>query len=373
MPGVPPFGSPPTPDATTSKKGKVRLATPAIVLGSAAAAGSSGQVIQSDSTIVAFDATVPSTQAFSDAAAVGTAAFAARRDHKHAMPADPFTGAAAGGSLRSTYPNPAFAPGKIQNFLPLSYGGASVLAESLPRFVTSANTALLSTGRSSGVTVAVLAGTPCTNAQFQSGTTAANGPTHWWFGLADYATLSLIRQSTDQLTAAWAGNTVKTLALDSIPVTAGSRSGTTTVTLTIPTLFESLASLVAVNDVIVVSNANIATYNGTFTVTGVTATTITYISTSATDSLSAPFPTVQLAAGKRVYTPAADTKLIEVLLMTASSAVISSVGSGELSGSSAVGTIMCSNITSSLTGTCDSPLSGYSANVGGTRIWAAIT
>ena len=34
-----------------------------------------------------FDATVPSTQAHSDAAVVGTAQVAARRDHKHAMPA----------------------------------------------------------------------------------------------------------------------------------------------------------------------------------------------------------------------------------------------------------------------------------------------
>lgn len=39
--------------------------------------------------VIAFDATSPSTQAFGDAAAVGTAAVAARRDHKHAMPADP--------------------------------------------------------------------------------------------------------------------------------------------------------------------------------------------------------------------------------------------------------------------------------------------
>lgn len=34
-----------------------------------------------------FDATVPSTQAFGDAASAGSAAVAARRDHKHAMPA----------------------------------------------------------------------------------------------------------------------------------------------------------------------------------------------------------------------------------------------------------------------------------------------
>ena len=36
-----------------------------------------------------FDATVPSTQAFGDSAAAGTATVAARRDHKHAMPANP--------------------------------------------------------------------------------------------------------------------------------------------------------------------------------------------------------------------------------------------------------------------------------------------
>jgi hypothetical protein len=63
------------------------FATPAVVLGSSAAAGAAGTVIRSDGTIAAFDTTVPSTQAFGDAAAVGTAAFAARRDHKHAMPA----------------------------------------------------------------------------------------------------------------------------------------------------------------------------------------------------------------------------------------------------------------------------------------------
>ena len=36
-----------------------------------------------------FDATVPVTQAFSDAAATGAATVAARRDHVHGMPAAP--------------------------------------------------------------------------------------------------------------------------------------------------------------------------------------------------------------------------------------------------------------------------------------------
>ncbi len=65
--------------------------TPAIVLGTAAAAGSTDEAIRRDSTIVAFDATVPTTQAFGDSAATGSAAVAARRDHKHAMPATPTT------------------------------------------------------------------------------------------------------------------------------------------------------------------------------------------------------------------------------------------------------------------------------------------
>jgi hypothetical protein len=70
--------------------------TPAVVLGTAAAAGTSPHFVRDDDTIVAFDVTNPSTQAFSDAAAVGVATVAARRDHKHAMPANP--GGAAGGT-----------------------------------------------------------------------------------------------------------------------------------------------------------------------------------------------------------------------------------------------------------------------------------
>ncbi len=87
-----------TPGTWVDTGGSVSFATPAIVLGSSAAAGSAGTAIRSDSTIAAFDATSPSTQAFGDAAAVGTAAFAARRDHKHAMPATPVTGFSKNGS-----------------------------------------------------------------------------------------------------------------------------------------------------------------------------------------------------------------------------------------------------------------------------------
>jgi hypothetical protein len=74
-------------DTNTTDGSAVSFATPAIVLGTAAAAGAASTVIRSDSTIVAFDATVPVTQAYSDAAATGSAAVAARRDHRHGMPA----------------------------------------------------------------------------------------------------------------------------------------------------------------------------------------------------------------------------------------------------------------------------------------------
>jgi hypothetical protein len=67
------------------KHARESFATNAILLGSAAAAGGAATPMRSNDTIAAFDATNPSTQAFGDAAAVGTAAFAARRDHKHAM------------------------------------------------------------------------------------------------------------------------------------------------------------------------------------------------------------------------------------------------------------------------------------------------
>ncbi len=68
--------------------------TPALTLGTANAAGAIDEVIRRDATILAFDATVPVTQAFGDAAAVGAATVAARRDHKHGMPANPLVGAA---------------------------------------------------------------------------------------------------------------------------------------------------------------------------------------------------------------------------------------------------------------------------------------
>lgn len=76
------------------KHGMPSAASPSLTLGTANAAGASGHPINSDASIAAFDATVPVTQSFSDAAATGSANVAARRDHKHGMPTAP---AATGG------------------------------------------------------------------------------------------------------------------------------------------------------------------------------------------------------------------------------------------------------------------------------------
>lgn len=71
------------------KHGMPSFATPAIVLGTAAAAGAAATAMRTDATIVAFDVTVPVTQNFGDAAATGAAIVSARRDHVHGMPATP--------------------------------------------------------------------------------------------------------------------------------------------------------------------------------------------------------------------------------------------------------------------------------------------
>jgi hypothetical protein len=184
---------------------------------------------------------------------------------------------------------------------------ATVLAENLSRISGGwANNLTVSTGQLQLHAIRLYQGLPVTNVGFwHAAGTLTSGQTHGWFALYD-TSLNLIRQSIDQLTVVTntfgTANAANVLAVDSIPVTAGARVASSTVTLTVPTLKESLTSLVVAGDSIVVSNANVAAYNGTWTVVTVSATQITYdCGASATDSLVAPFPTVQLAAGKRIY------------------------------------------------------------------------
>lgn len=66
-------------------------ASPSLTFSTTASAGAASTFVATDATIPIFDATAPTTQAFGDSAAAGSAAFAARRDHKHAWPATAFT------------------------------------------------------------------------------------------------------------------------------------------------------------------------------------------------------------------------------------------------------------------------------------------
>ncbi len=60
---------------------------------------------------------------------------------------------------------------------------------------------------------------------FVSGGTAAVTPTNWWFSLHD-STRKALARTADQLTAAWAANTAKSLAI--AQTTAGTATSYTT-------------------------------------------------------------------------------------------------------------------------------------------------
>jgi hypothetical protein len=65
----------------------IDLAAPAFTLGTANAAGSAATAVASDSTLLAFDTTLPDAITFGQSGAVGSSTTAARRSHAHAMAA----------------------------------------------------------------------------------------------------------------------------------------------------------------------------------------------------------------------------------------------------------------------------------------------
>jgi hypothetical protein len=246
---------------------------------------------------------------------------------------------------------------------------SNCIAESFDRCYINTNGALLATGRLNSVAVPVLAGDVITNAAVASASTAFSAPTHSWIALVD-SSLKVIRQSTDRLTATLAANTLLSLAMDSVPVTAGARVASSTVTLTFPTLSQALTDLFTAGDSVVVSNANIAAYNGTFTIDTVTSTQITYVSGgSATDSLVAPFPTVQMAAGKRTYTvPANGFVYVSMMFAGTVPTIMCFTPHG---GATSFTPVLCGAGASSLTGTCTTPIT---VTTGATLMpWAGIS
>lgn len=93
-----------------------------------------------------------------------------------------------------------------------------IFADSIQRDAATADLAALTTQVMLSVGLPLEVGNIVTSLSFVSGATPAGTPTNWWFAL--YAPDgTFLAQTADQLTAAWAANTVKTLAL-SRPVTA---------------------------------------------------------------------------------------------------------------------------------------------------------
>jgi hypothetical protein len=89
-----------------------------------------------------------------------------------------------------------------------------ILRESMGRHSITTDLAALTTQVMLSVALFLEVGETVTNLSFKSGATAAVTPTNWWFALYDTAaTPAKLAQTADQLTAAWAANTTKTVAL----------------------------------------------------------------------------------------------------------------------------------------------------------------
>jgi hypothetical protein len=76
----------------------------------------------------------------------------------------------------------------------------------------------LATGVMTSVPIHLRQGDLITNLSVRSGATAAGTPTNYWLALYDEAGTTLLGQTADQGSAAWAANATKTLAMAS-PVT----------------------------------------------------------------------------------------------------------------------------------------------------------
>lgn len=107
----------------------------------------------------------------------------------------------------------------------------------------------LSTGVQTSVALPLQAGDTITYLAFKSGATAAGTPTHYFFALHD-TDGTVLQQTADQTSTAWAANTTKALAL-AVPVeitTEGVYYATAMVTATTPpTLVGKTLPLAAVS------------------------------------------------------------------------------------------------------------------------------
>jgi len=79
----------------------LELAAPAFTLGTTNTAGGAVTAVSSNSTLLTFDATVPTTIAYSATAQTGTAVVSSRRDHNHGMAASDAVGQASTAAIEA--------------------------------------------------------------------------------------------------------------------------------------------------------------------------------------------------------------------------------------------------------------------------------
>jgi hypothetical protein len=134
-----------------------------------------------------------------------------------------------------------------------------------------AGSVALTTQVMTAVPILLAAGDVVTNLSWRSGATAAGTPTNYWTALYDTAaTSALIGQSADQLTAAWAAFTTKTLALATaytVPKTGIYWAALMVKATTVPSLLGSVAVAP-----IVTGERNLAVTSGAALTTTATAT-----------------------------------------------------------------------------------------------------
>lgn len=119
------------------------------------------------------------------------------------------------------------------------YGISGTLAESIPRMLLSeANLAALTSGTLYLQAIYLRAGTKISSISFSTATTAAGTPTNCFFALYD-ASRNKLAETANQLTAAWAANTLKTLALTAqytVPTSGIYYVGLMVTATTVPTM-----------------------------------------------------------------------------------------------------------------------------------------
>jgi hypothetical protein len=106
-----------------------------------------------------------------------------------------------------------------------AFMAAGALAETIPRQGLTTSVATLS-GNLHLVGIGLPAGLTVSSISFTNGLAGATSPTHWWFGLFDLNRV-MLALTADQLTAAWAGSTLKTLNIASVASGAASSFVTT--------------------------------------------------------------------------------------------------------------------------------------------------